>query len=164
MELLTPGVGLIFWQTVIFLSLVFLLSKFAWKPILSALRIREESIEEALSLAEEARKEIANLKSDNEKLLDQARQEREAIMREAREAANVMREEARTEAGKTTEKMISDARAAIEAEKQAAMSDVRNQVTELSLVIAEKILKTQLAGNKEQEKLITEYVKELNLN
>ena len=164
MELLTPGTGLIFWQAVIFLTLLFLLSKFAWKPILSALKIREESIEEALLSAERAREEIADLKADNEKLLDEARHEREKILKEAREVANAIQEEARAESIKASERMINDAKAAIEAEKQTALADVRNQVTELSLAITEKVLKKQLAGNKEQEQLIADYVKELNLN
>lgn len=164
MELLTPGIGLIFWQTVVFLSLLFLLTKFAWKPILSALKIREESIQEALSSAEEARNEMENLKADNEKLLDEARHEREKILMEARATANAIRDEAKSDATKVAEKIVNDAKASIEADKQAALKDVRNQIAELSLVISEKILKSKLSSDKEQEKLIEEYVKDLNLN
>ena len=164
MELLTPGVGLIFWQTVIFLSLFFLLSKFAWKPILNSLRIREESIEEALSSAEEARNQLENLKADNEKLLEEARQEKDMILKQAKQTANAIHDEAKAEAVKTAERMIADAKAIIENEKQAALAEVKNQVSELSLAITEKVLRRQLEDKKEQEKLISEFVKDLNVN
>lgn len=164
MDLLTPGLGLIFWQLVVFLLLVFVLGKFAWKPILNALKIREESIEEALNTAEQARAEMEKLKADNVKLLDEARHERENIIKEARSAANAIKDEARQDAAKNTEKMISDARSAIEAEKKAAMADVRNQITDLSISITERILNERLDNDKAQKKLIDSYIKDLKLN
>lgn len=164
MELLTPGVGLIFWQLVVFLLLVFVLGKFAWKPILNALKIREESIEEALNTAEQARQEMEKLKADNAKLLDEARHEREEMLKEARTTANAIKDEARADASKATEKMITDARAAIEAEKKAAMADVRNQITDLSIMITEKVLLEKLSQDKAQKDLINNYIKELKLN
>ncbi len=164
MELLTPGVGLIFWQLVVFLLLVFVLGKFAWKPILNALKIREESIEEALNTAEQARQEMEKLKADNAKLLDEARHEREEMLKEARTTANAIKDEARADASKATEKMITDARAAIEAEKKAAMADVRNQITDLSIMITEKVLLEKLSEDQAQKDLINNYIKELKLN
>lgn len=164
MELLTPGVGLIFWQVVVFVILLVFLKKFAWQPILNALKIREESIEEALATAEEARKEIEGLKADNENLLDEARREREIMLKEARDAASAINKDARDEASKVSIKMIEDAKAAIESEKQVALTEVRNQVSELSLAITEKILKERLASNKAQTELIEKYVKDLKLN
>jgi len=162
--LLTPGIGLIFWQVVIFLALVFILTKFAWKPILNALKIREESIEEALSSAKKAKEEIENLKSDNEKLLLEARQEREKLLKEAREASNQLKEQAKKEAVEMADKIIADAKVSIESLKHAAMADVRNKVAELSLAITEKILRKKLEDEKEQKSLIEEYLKDVKLN
>ena len=164
MELLTPGTGLIFWQVVIFLLLVFLLGKFAWKPIMQSLRNREESIQEALDSAVLAREEMNKLKADNEKLLDEARQERDKILKEAREVGVALKEEAKAEANATTEKMIADARAAIKTEKNAAMAEVRAQVASLALQISEKLLKENLSENKAQQALVDKYIEELNVN
>jgi F-type H+-transporting ATPase subunit b len=164
MELLTPGVGLIFWQTVVFILLLLLLSKLAWKPIVSSLREREMSIQEALDTAEKARREMSQLKADNEKLLAEAREERDRIMREAREVANKMREDAQAEARKTADKIIDDARAAINIEKQAALKDVKIQVAAFSLEIAEKLMKKNLADDKNQKELVEAYVKDLKVN
>lgn len=164
MELLTPGVGLIFWQTVVFILLLLLLSKLAWKPIVSSLREREMSIQEALDTAEKARREMSQLKADNEKLLAEAREERDRIMREAREVANKMREDAQAEARKTADKIIDDARAAINIEKQAALKDVKIQVAAFSLDIAEKLMKKNLADDKNQKELVEAYVKDLKVN
>lgn len=164
MDLLTPDIGLFFWQTVVFLLLVVLLRVFAWTPILNALKIREESIQDALSAADEARKEIDELKADNEKLLDQARIERDKILKEARDAANMIKEQANLDAAKSADKIILDAKAAIATEKDAAMADVRNQVAQLSLQITEKVLRVQLEDDKKQKDLIDKYLKAVNLN
>ncbi|MDH5398870.1 MAG: F0F1 ATP synthase subunit B [Cyclobacteriaceae bacterium] len=164
MELLTPSLGLIFWQTLVFLLLFAILRSFAWKPILNALRIREESIEEALAAAEEARDEMANLKVGNEKLLDEARHERESILKEARQAATSLRDEAKNEAVKATDKMIAEARVAIETEKKAAISEVKSLVAEFSLVIAEKIIRQKLGDEKDQKKIIDKYLQDIKLN
>lgn len=164
MELLTPGTGLIIWQTIIFLGLFFLLAKFAWKPILSSLKEREQSITEALSTAEKARQEISLLKSDNEKLLKEAREERDRILREAREVANRLKDEAHADAKKTSDKIVEEARAAINIEKQAALKEVKIQVAMFSLQVAEKLMKKSLANDKAQKELVEEFIKDLKLN
>ena len=164
MELLTPGTGLIIWQTIIFLILLFLLSKLAWKPIIHSLRIREESIQEALDSAVEAREEMSKLKADNEKLLEEARIERDKILKEAREIGNNLKEEAKADASATADKMIADAREAINNEKEAAMADVRAQVAELALQVSEKLLREKLSDDKSQKALVEKYVKDINVN
>ncbi len=164
MELLTPGTGLIIWQTIIFVILFFLLAKYAWKPILNSLRIREESIQSALDAAEKAKEEMAKLQADNKKMMDEARVERDVILKEAREVANSIKEEAKEDAAKQAEKMIADAKAAINTEKQAALSDVKNQVAGLVLEVTENILREKLQDDKAQTALIEKYVKDANLN
>jgi F-type H+-transporting ATPase subunit b len=164
MEFLTPGTGLLFWQVVIFLALVILLGKFAWKPILSSLKEREESIQQALDSAEKAKQEMASLKSDNEKLLKEAREERDKILRDARTASNQLQEEAQNNAKKTADKIIADAKAVINTEKQAALRDVKAQVAQFSLDIAEKLIKKNLADDKSQKELVDNLIKDLKLN
>jgi len=164
MELLTPGLGLIFWQVVIFLMLVVLLGVFAWRPILDSLRIREESIEEALRSADEAREEMSKLQSDNEKLLAKAREERDALLKDAGIMAGDLREEAKEDAKKITSKMIEDAQASIVSEKEAALKEVRNLVAELSVEIAEKLLRKSLGDAKAQKSLVDEFLAEKNIN
>jgi F-type H+-transporting ATPase subunit b len=164
MELLTPGTGLIIWQLIVFLLLVFLLSKLAWKPILNSLKERETSIQNALDTAEKARHEMSQLKSENEKLLKDAREERDRILKEAREVANRMRDDAQHDAKKSADKIIEDAKAAINIEKQAALRDVKAQVAMFSLEIAEKLMKKNLSDDKAQKELVENYVKELKTN
>jgi len=164
MELLTPGTGLIIWQTLIFVLLVLLLSRFAWKPILASLKERETSIQNALDEAAKARMEMARLQSDNEALIKEAREERDKMLRDAREATNRMREEAQLEAKKAADKIIDDARAAIQIEKQAAMKDVRTQVALFSLEIAEKLMKVNLANDQAQKEQVERFIKDLKLN
>lgn len=164
MELLTPGTGLIIWQLIIFVALVFLLSKLAWKPIINSLKEREGSIQNALDTAERARAEMAQLKSDNEKLLKEARIERDNMLKEAREVANKMRDDATADAKKSADKIINEARAAINVEKEAAMRDVRAQVALFSLDIAEKLMKKNLSSDKEQKNLVEGFINDLKLN
>ena len=164
MELLTPGTGLLFWQVVVFVALFFLLSKMAWKPILSSLKERETSIQQALDSAEKAKLEIASLKSDNEKLLKEAREERDKILREAREAASRLHEQAQTDAKKNADRIVEDAKAVINIEKQAALRDVRAQVAKFSLEIAEKLIKKNLVEDKAQKELADSFIKDLKLN
>lgn len=164
MELLTPGTGLIIWQTFVFLLLVLLLARFAWKPILSSLKEREQSIQSALDTAEKARAEMTRLQADNEKLLKEAREERDKLLKEAREAANRMKEEAQQDAKKAADKIIDDARAAIQIEKQAAMKDVRTQVAMFSLQVAERLMKKNLSSDKAQKELVDDFIKDLKLN
>ena len=164
MELLTPGTGLIIWQTFVFLLLVFLLGKLAWKPILSSLKEREKSIQDALDTAEKARHEISKLKTDNENLLKQAREERDRMLREAREAANRLREDAELRAKKSADKIIEDARTAIGIEKAAALRDIKAQVASFSIEIAEKLLKHNLSTDKAQKDLVEQYLKDIKVN
>jgi len=164
MELLTPGTGLIIWQLIIFLLLFFLLAKLAWKPIIKSLKDREQSIQEALDTAEKARLEMSRLKADNENLLKLAREEREKILRDAREASNRMKDEAQVDAKKAGDRIIEDARLAINAEKVAALREVKALVAKLSLEIAGKILQKNLADDKAQKNLTQEYIKDLKLN
>lgn len=156
--------GLFIMQTIIFLVLLFLLAKFAWKPILQQIRIREESIQDALDAAKEARKEMDKLKADNEKLLDEARVERDKILKEAREIATSIKDEAKTDASKEADKIVSDAREAIKTEKEAAMADVRAQVAELALQVSEKLLREKLSDDKSQKALVEKYINDLNVN
>ena len=164
MELLTPGTGLIIWQLIIFLLLFFLLAKLAWKPIIKSLKEREQSIQDALDTAEKARLEMSKLKADNENLLKLAREEREKILRDAREASNRMKDEAQVDAKKAGDRIIEDARLAINAEKVAALKEVKALVANLSLEIAGKILQKNLADDKAQKNLTQEYIKDLKLN
>ena len=164
MELLTPGTGLIIWQLIVFVLLFFLLAKLAWKPIINSLKEREQSIQQALDTADKARMEMSRLKADNENLLKQAREEREKILREAREASNRMKEEAQLDAKKAADRIIDEARAAIEAEKTNALREVRAMVANLSLDIAGKILQKNLSDDQAQKSLTQEYIKDLKLN
>lgn len=164
MDLLTPSTGLFFWQLVIFLGLFFILAKFAWKPILSGLKEREESIQTALDAAERAKQEMAALQAGNEKLLKEAREERDKILRDARQAANILQEQIQNDAKKAADKMIADARAMINTEKQAALRDVKQQVALFSLQVAERLMKKNLADDKAQKDLIDSYIKEIKLN
>ena len=147
-----------------FLLLVLLLAKFAWKPILGSLKEREESIQQALDSAEKAKIEMAALKSDNEKLLREAREERDKILRDAREAANRLHDQAQLDAKKNADKMIEDAKAIIQTEKNAALRDVKSQVAMFSLEIAEKLIKNNLKDDKAQKDLAETFIKDLKLN
>lgn len=164
MELLTPGYGLIFWQVVVFLLLFFLLAKLAWKPILASLKEREQTIQSSLDSAEKAKVEMAAMKADNEKLLKEAREERDKILRDARDAANRIHDQAQLDAKKNADKIIEDAKAVIQTEKQAALRDVKEQVALFSLEVAERLLKKNLENDKSQRELVDRYVNELKIN
>ncbi len=164
MDLLIPGEGLIIWQLIIFVLLLVLLSQLAWKPIINSLRDRERSIQDALDTAEKARHEMSQLRSDNEKLLKEAREERERILREAREISNRMKDDAQAEAKRSADKIIEDARAAINIEKQAALKEVRIQVSMFALDIAEKLMKKNLSNDKAQKELVESYIKDIKTN
>ena len=164
MDLLTPGVGLIFWQLIGFAALLFILGKFAWRPITDALKSREDFIDNALASAERAKAEMTSLKEDNEKLLQEARLERDKILKDANATAKQLIEDSREEAKKQGDKMIADAKAVIQTEKQAALSDVKTQVANLSVEIAEKLLRKNLSNDKEQQALVADFVDDLNVN
>ena len=156
--------GLFFWQAIILVILILLLAKFAWRPILAALAAREEGISNALLAAENAKKDMQNLKSDNEKLLAEARAERDLMMKEAREIKEKMIADAKSEAQAQGEKMIESAKASIESEKNAAMAELKNQVSSLSLEIAETLLKGELSDKEAQTKLVEKMLGDAKLN
>ncbi len=163
MNIVAPE-SLIFWTTIIFLLLLILLRKFAWKPILGAVRTRETSINDALDAAEKAKLEMQNLHADNEKLLQEARAEREAMMKEARELKAKMITDAKDDAKVEADKMVAQAQAAIESEKKAAIAELKQQVATLSLEIAEKVVKHELSDSDKQMKLVNEMLGDAKLN
>ncbi len=154
MDLVTPEFGLIFWTSITFLVLLFILKKFAWKPILGAVSEREKGIKDALASAVEARKEMENLQADNERILKEARAEREAMLKDARELKNKMIDEAKQDAKIEANKLITQAQAAIDAEKKAAIADLKSQVAQISISIAEKVVHDELSNTEKQEKLV----------
>lgn len=160
----TAPESLIFWTTIIFVVFFFLLAKFAWKPILGAVKSREESINNALAAAERAKAEMQNLQANNEKLLAEARAERDTMMKEAREIKEKMINDAKAEAQLQAEKLIEQAKVAIDAEKNAAMSQIKTQVSDLSLQIAEKLLRNELADANKQSQLIEKLLDDVKLN
>ena len=160
----TSPESLIFWTTLIFVVFFILLRKFAWKPILEAVKGREDSINNALMAAENAKKDIQNLKADNEKLLAEARAERDTMLKEAREIKEKMIADAKNEAEEQGSKMIAQAKATIESEKNAAMAELKSHVSTLSVEIAEKLLKEELANKEAQTKLVEKMLGDAKLN
>ena len=156
--------GLFFWQIIIFVGLIFLLKKFAWKPILDAVNEREEGIKNALLSAENAKKEMQNLQADNQRILQEARIERDTMLKETREMKEKMIADAKTEAQGTGLQMIQQAKTAIEAEKNAAMADIKSQVSNLSISIAEKLLKSELTNKDSQMQLVEKMLGDAKLN
>lgn len=148
------SVGLFFWQLILFVGLILLLKRFAWKPILGAVSEREEGIKNALASAEDAKKEMQNLNASNEQLLKDARAERDVLMKEAREIKEKMISDAKEEAKEVTSKLIVSAQASIEQEKQAALAELKHQVAELSIGIAETVIKKELAAKEDQLKMV----------
>lgn len=155
--------GLFFWQILLFILLLVLLRRFAWKPILNAVNEREEGIKSALAAAEEAKKEMQNVTADSEKLLQEARAEREGLLKEAREIKEKMIADAKQQAQAEGDKIIRAAKESIEGEKKAAITDIKNQVASLSVEIAEKVLRDQLDNKNKQLKLVDELVKDIKL-
>ncbi|SNR52901.1 F0F1 ATP synthase subunit B [Lutibacter flavus] len=158
------SLGLFFWQSVLFICLLLLLRKFAWKPILNAVNEREEGIKDALASAEAARKEMQNLNADNERILKEARAQRDSLLKEAREMKENIISEAKGEAQAQANKVVEQAQATIQAEKQAAITDLKNQVAELSVGIAEKVVRGELADKNKQIKLVEELLKEVTIS
>ncbi|HEY5470016.1 MAG TPA: F0F1 ATP synthase subunit B [Bacteroidales bacterium] len=163
-SLTTPAIGTLVWSTVIFVLFFLILTKFAWKPILSAVKARDEMIKGSLESAEQAREEMLKLQSDNETILRKAREERENILKEAREVRDKLISEARGKASEEAEKLIEKARVGIEGEKRKALSEIREQVATLSVDIASKLLGEKLKQSGEQEKLIDNYLNDINFN
>jgi F-type H+-transporting ATPase subunit b len=163
-SLTTPAVGTLFWSVLIFVLFFLILTKFAWKPILSAVKARDEMIKGSLESAAKAREEMLKLQSDNEAILRKAREERENILKEARDVRDKLISEAKGKATEEAEKLIEKARAGIENEKLKALSEIHEQVATLSVDIASKLLGEKLKQSGEQEKLINNYLKEIDFN
>ncbi len=164
MDLVTPGIGLVFWTTVTFLLVVFLLIKFAWKPVLGMINERNKSIEDALQLAEKTKAEMKTLQADNERIVAEARKERDTLLKEAREMKEQMIAQAKVEASEEANKIMAAAKASIESEKNQAMQELKNQVAALSFEIAEKVIGKELEDKKVSEQIISDSIKNLNFN
>ena len=163
-SLTTPAIGTLFWSVIIFVLFFLILTKFAWKPILSAVNARDEMIKGSLESAAKAREEMLKLQSDNEAIFRKAREERENILKEARDVRDKLISEAKGKATEEAEKLIAKARAGIENEKLKAISEIHDQVATLSVEIASKLLGEKLKQTGEQEKLIDSYLKEVDFN
>lgn len=164
MGIIEPGIGLLFWMTLTFVILLFLLAKFAWKPIVNAVNDRETSIQDALNQAILAKKEMEVLKADNERIIREAKIERDAILKEAREIRDKIVGEAKDVAKSEGDKLIEAAKQTITAEKNAAMADIKSQIGTLSVNIAESILKQKLDNSEAQNELVQNYLNKSNLN
>lgn len=162
--MIEPGIGLLFWMTLTFVILLFLLSKYAWKPILNAVNEREITIVDSLNQAKLARQEVQNLKAENEVIIRAAKMERDNILKEAREIKDRIVGEAKDIAKSEGDKMIESARQAIQAEKSAAMSEIKNQIGSLSVNIAESILRQKLDNDGAQNALVENILNKSNLN
>src|SRR4051812_23327040 len=164
MDLITPQIGLIFWMIVTFVTVLFILKKFAWKPILSALSEREQNIQEALDTAKKAKEEMAALKSDNERLIQEARAERDAMLREARDTKDSIIAESKSKAQAEANRIMAAARDTINTEKNAAITELKNQVASMSIEIAEKILRHELSKDEKQRALVESLLKDVSVN
>jgi len=164
MDLITPDYGLFVWQVVVMIVLIFLLTKFAWKPVMKAVGEREASINDALDSAEKAKEEMANLKADNEKLLQQARAERDEMLKEAQDMKKSIISEATEDANEKAERILEKAQITIKSEKKQALFEIKSQVAELSVQIAETVVKKQLDDKKEQMALVNKMLDDVKLN
>ena len=164
MNLVTPDFGLLFWQVFTFLSVVFILSRFAWKPIMAGLKEREEGIESALSEAKKAKEEMAGLKADNERLLAEARKERDKMLQEAQQIAASIIQEAKDKAIKESDGMVKAAKDEIEVSKEAALAELKNYLASTSLHIAEKLVRKNLSNDAAQQELVKELLNNTHSN
>lgn len=164
MDLVTPSIGLIFWSSLAFFILFFVLTKFAWNPITKTLKEREDSIDEALKSAETARLQLESLKTDNQRLLNEARAERDKLLKEANEIKDQILAKAKSDAKNEGDKMITAAKEAIEMEKVNAMNQLKTQVANLSVDLAEKILRNKMEDRSQQEVFVNESLKNITLN
>jgi F-type H+-transporting ATPase subunit b len=164
MKLLLPEFGLLVWTLLAFLIVLFILGKYAWPAIVKGLKEREASITDALATAERVKAEMAQLKSENEALLEKAREERGIMLKEARDTKDKIINEAKEQAKAEAGKIITDARTAIEQQKMAAITEVKNQIGNLVVEVSEKILRRQLENKPEQERYIKQLAEEVKLN
>ncbi|HNW97655.1 MAG TPA: F0F1 ATP synthase subunit B [Bacteroidales bacterium] len=164
MELVTPHIGLIFWMTLSFALLIYILGKFAWKPVMKALKERENSINDALKAADKAREEMSQLAFSNEQLIKEAKEERDVLLRDARKIRDNVIDEAKIKAEEEAKRIIETAKENVHFEKMAAITDLKNQLAILSIEIAEKILKEELSKSEKQKELIDKLLNEINFN
>ncbi|MRT92157.1 F0F1 ATP synthase subunit B [Ancylomarina sp. 16SWW S1-10-2] len=164
MGLVTPELGTFIWMLISFLGLFFLLKKYAWSSIVTAIDERNDSIKEALLSAESAKEEMSKLQADNQKILKEARRERESMLKEAKELGEQIVREAKTKATEEADKVVASARQAIESDKTAALGEIKSQVALLSVEIAEKVLRRQFAEDQQQKDYFQELMKEVNIN
>jgi len=164
MELVTPHIGLIFWMTLSFAIVLFILGKFAWKPIMKMLKEREESIENALRAAENAKEEMTQLVFGNEQLMKEAKEERDGMMRDARKIRDNIIGEAKTKAESEAQRIVETAKENIHFEKMAALTELKNQIAILSIEIAEKLMKEDLSKNEKQKELVIKLLNEIHFN
>jgi F-type H+-transporting ATPase subunit b len=164
MELVTPHIGLIFWMTLSFGIVIWLLGKFAWKPIMKALKEREDSIDNALRAAEKAKEEMSQLIFSNEQLMKEAKDERDLMLRDARKIRDHVIDEAKTKAEEEANRIVEKAKENIHFEKMAALTELKNQIAVLSIEIAEKIMKEDLSTNEKQKALVIKLLDEIHFN
>ena len=164
MELVKPEIGTIFWMSIVFLTLVIILGKFAWGPIMKSLKEREDTITDALKSAERAKEEMSKLQADNQKILAEARTERDLLLKEAREIKDKLIADAKGLASIEAAKLIENAKIAIESEKLSAINQIKAQVAELSVEIAEKILTKELSDKKSYDEVIGKSLENMKLN
>lgn len=164
MSLVTPGLGLTFWMLISFSILLFILGKFAWKPILKSLHEREENIEKAIKAAEEAKLEMKKLQANNEQIIAEARKQADVIIKEAREMKEKIISEAKNTASIEAEKIIKNAHVVIENEKTEALNQIKNQIAEFSVLIAEKVIRKELSQENKQKDYIERLLKDINVN
>lgn len=164
MELVTPAIGQIFWGGLVFILLLLILTKFAWKPILKAVNDREKAIQEAISLADTTKAEMKQLQAQNETLLRDARIERDNMIKEASETGKRIIQESKDTAKIQFEKIVAEAQEVIKSEKAAAITELKTQVASLSLEIAEKVIKGELASNDKQKALADKLAGDISLN
>lgn len=162
--MLSVSLGTVLWTTIAFVIVVLILAKLAWKPILASIRDREDSIEDALKSAEKARHELANLQSSNEELLKEARLERDTMLKDARSTKDRIISEAKEKAESEYSKILSSAKEDIRNEKLAAIAELKNQVADLSVTIAEKVIREELTADQKQKELINRYLEEAKLS
>ena len=164
MQLVTPGIGLIFWMLISFSLVLYILGKYAWKPIMKGIHQREDTIEKALEAANDAKKEMLQLKAGNEQLLREAKDERDALMREARKMKEAILDEARARAAEESARIVENARENIQFEKMAAINDLKNQIASISIEIAEKLIMKELENRQQQQLLTEKLLKDVKIN
>ncbi len=164
MELIKPDIGLLFWMTVSFLIVLFILKKYAWGPILNMIKERENTIEESLEKAQKAKEEMASVQEKSDRILKEAREERDSIIKEANETKKSIIAQSREDAKAEADKILKDARQSIENEKKGAMDELRSEVADLSIQVAERILREELSSEKKQKEVMDGLLKEVSLN